>query len=338
MAKIEQAWQSKWSWTALLLPLAILFRALSATRRTLFKLGIKSSYRPNVPVIVVGNITVGGSGKTPTVLWLCELLKQAGYQPAVVSRGYGGRADAYPLLVTTETPASQSGDEPLLIATRTGCPVIVDPIRANAARKAETMGCDVIITDDGLQHYALQRDIELVVIDGERRFGNAWPLPAGPMREPLSRLNSVFGQICNGGSADKGEWPMMLKPACQWQSVFDDACVTQGFFNERRVLAIAGIGNPQRFFNLLSNLGIEAQTLALADHAEIEAEQFARWQKEYDVILMTEKDAVKCRTLTPGLCFYLPVDAVLSAEHGEALLAKLVQVKEAQPWRSSNGV
>ena len=338
MARIEHAWQSLYSWTLLLLPLGLLFRLMSSFRRLLFKLGLKKSYRPRVPVIVVGNITVGGSGKTPTVLWLCELLKCAGYQPAVVSRGYGGKATSYPLLVTPETLAAESGDEPLLIASRSGCPVIVDPIRAQAAQTAQQLGADVIITDDGLQHYALQRDIELVVIDGERRFGNGLPLPAGPMREPLTRLHTVFGKICNGGRAQDDEWSMALKPARQWHSVFDDACVTQGFFVGRQVLAIAGIGNPQRFFNMLSALGIKADTLALADHAQIKTADFIRWQQSYDVILMTEKDAVKCRRFPSGLCFYLPVDAVLAPEHGKAILAQVAQVKEAQPWRKPNGV
>lgn len=339
MAKgIEQAWQSRWSFSLLLLPLSLLFWGLSSMRRALFRVGVKSSYRPQVPVIVVGNVTVGGSGKTPTVLWLCDLLKQAGYQPGVISRGYGGQSDAYPLQVTAQTAASESGDEPLLIAIRSGCPVVVDPNRKQAAQMVEQLGCNVIISDDGLQHYGLQRDIELVVIDGMRRFGNGFLLPAGPLREPVSRADHVFAKICNGGTAREGEWAMQLNPANQWQSVFDDACVTQGFFSGKKVLAIAGIGHPQRFFDLLTQLGIEAKTQALADHAEISADQFALWQQEYDVILMTEKDAVKCRELPPSLCFYLPVDAILEQEHGCAVLTQLAQVQHQQPWRNSHGV
>ena len=196
------------------------------------------------------------------------------------------------------------------------------------------LGCDVIVTDDGLQHYALARDIELVVVDGVRRFGNGLPLPAGPMREPKSRLKTVFACICNGGKPQGNEWSMVLKPAHQWHSVFDDATVTQGFFQKKRVLALAGIGNPQRFFNTLSALGISADCVPLADHAPINAQQFAHWQKEYDIILMTEKDAVKCRHLTPGLCFYLPVEAVVAKEQAQTLLTALAHRSQ----ENSNGV
>lgn len=328
-----QVWQRKGLWSLLLLPLSLLFWGISFVRRWLYKLGLKKSHRPSIPVIVVGNITVGGSGKTPTVIWLCDLLKSAGYQPGVVSRGYGGKAPHYPMLVTANCSAHESGDEPLLIAQRAGIPVVVDPCRSDAAKLIEEQGCDVIITDDGLQHYALDRDIELVVIDGERRLGNGFLLPAGPLRETAARLNSVFATLCNGGTPRHGEWGMQLKPAAQWHGVFDESRVTQAFFQHKRVLAIAGIGHPQRFFNLLEQLGIEADCKPLADHANVTQEILSQWQQSYDIILMTEKDAVKCKAFSPSPCFYLPVEATLDAKLGGSILNKLKSLKER-----SNGI
>ncbi|MFV8767755.1 tetraacyldisaccharide 4'-kinase, partial [Yersinia enterocolitica] len=193
---IERIWSGK-SWLyLLLLPLSWLYGAITWLIRISYTLGLRSAWRAPVPVIIVGNLTAGGNGKTPVVIWLVEQLKQRGYRVGVVSRGYGGKSDVYPLLLSNSTTTSQAGDEPVLIYQRTTAPVAVSPKRSDAVQALlKSHDLDFIITDDGLQHYALQRDFELVVIDGVRRFGNGWWLPAGPMRERAGRLRSVDAVI-----------------------------------------------------------------------------------------------------------------------------------------------
>ena len=210
---IEWLWYRR-SWVNwLFAPLALLFALLTTARRGLYRAGWIRSYRAPVPVIVVGNITVGGNGKTPVVLWLVELLTKAGYHPGVVSRGYGGKAPHYPYLLHPAATAAEAGDEPVLIYQRCGCPVAVAPKRATAVQLlVEQCGVDVIICDDGLQHYALQRDIELAVMDGERRLGNGWLMPMGPLRETPSRLRQVMAVICNGGQADQTRSKCLCNP------------------------------------------------------------------------------------------------------------------------------
>ena len=210
---IDKIWSGRSKLYWLLLPFSFLYGAVSGLRRLLFRCGLKKSRRMPVPVVVVGNLTAGGNGKTPVVIWLTEQLLARGYRPGVVSRGYGGKSDHYPLLITKDTTTAQAGDEPVLIARRTGVPVAVAPDRAAAVEAIlQHAPVDVIITDDGLQHYALQRDMEIVVIDGERRFGNGWWLPAGPMRERAGRLKQVDAVIVNGGTAQPGETAMQLVP------------------------------------------------------------------------------------------------------------------------------
>lgn len=210
-----------------------------------YKLGIKRAWRAPVPVVVVGNLTAGGNGKTPVVIWLVEQLRQRGIRVGVVSRGYGGKAAAYPLLLTADTTTAEAGDEPVLIAQRTGVPVAVSPVRSDAV-KAILAQHDVqmIVTDDGLQHYRLARDVEIVVIDGERRFGNGWWLPAGPMRERAGRLKSVDATIVNGGVAQPGEIPMRLEPG---QAVNLRTGERRDVSQLSNIVAMAGIGHPPRF-------------------------------------------------------------------------------------------
>lgn len=328
---IEQAWQRKWSWTALLLPFSLLYYCIVQIRRLAYRLGVAQTKPASVPVIVVGNITAGGNGKTPVVVWLVELLKRHGYQPAVVSRGYGGTSDHYPLSVTATTSASQSGDEPKLLAGRLAVPVIVDPNRANAVEAAANLGANVVISDDGLQHYRMARAIELAVIDGERRHGNGWMLPSGPLREPPSRLNKVFATICNGGCAQPGEYLMNLQPNAGWFAVGNEGGKRESdSFSGLKALAIAGIGNPQRFFNTLKDLKIDADTLPLADHAAISQTMLDAWLKQYDVVLMTEKDAVKCADLSAINCYFLPVDASIEGDLKQQILEKLQSISGAE--------
>ncbi len=197
---IERIWSGKSWFYILLLPFSWLYGAITLLRRFAYQKGWLASWKAPVPVVVVGNLTAGGNGKTPVVIWLVEQLIQQGFKPGVVSRGYGGKSDHYPLLLTSDTSPSMAGDEPVLIHHRTGAPVAVAPNRRDAVKALLAQyELDVIITDDGLQHYALQRDYEIVVIDGQRRFGNGWWLPAGPMRERAGRLNSVDAIIVNGG-------------------------------------------------------------------------------------------------------------------------------------------
>ena len=211
---LERLWYGKSGWRWALAPLALLFALVSGGRRFAYRRGWFSTYRASLPVIVVGNISVGGNGKTPVVVWLVEQLQARGWRPGVVSRGYGGKAPHYPYRLDKQSTTAQAGDEPVLIARRCGCPVVVAPKRADAVRLLEQSGeVDIIITDDGLQHYALARDIELVVVDGARRFGNGCLLPMGPLREPMTRLKRVDAIICNGGTPAQGEYPMALVAA-----------------------------------------------------------------------------------------------------------------------------
>ena len=306
-----------------LLPLSWLYGLVSGAIRLLYRLGLKQAWRAPVPVVVVGNLTAGGNGKTPVVIWLVEQLQKRGIRPGVVSRGYGGKAAQYPLLLTAETTTAEAGDEPVLIYQRTGAPVAVSPVRSDAVQAllAEHT-VDIIITDDGLQHYALARDKEIVVIDGVRRFGNGWWLPAGPMRERASRLRSVDAVIVNGGEAKPGEIPMHLRPGM----------AVNLLTGERRavsllpaLVAMAGIGHPPRFFATLEQCGARLEKrVPLADHQALVPDQVAALTAPGQTLIMTEKDAVKCRAFAKDNWWYLPVDAELSGEQPEQLLKELI--------------
>lgn len=305
-------WQSL-GWVALLLwPLAQLFRLVAASRRIAFRSGLLKSYRAPVPVLVVGNITVGGSGKTPLVIWLVNHLRSQGWRPAIVARGYGGNAKHWPQQVRADSDPLMVGDEAVLMAQQAACPVCVAPDRPEAVRQLlRHTECDIVVSDDGLQHYALQRDIEIAVIDGERRFGNALPLPAGPLREPLKRLQSVDLVITNGIPA-AGECQMTLEEPSVYALHENALRVDAGgqslqTFAGQRVHAIAGIGHPQRFFDMLRAHQLEVVEHAFADHyrfgpADLE---FA----ERLPLLMTEKDAVKCRRFTLADAWVVRVEA-----------------------------
>ncbi|WP_375057992.1 tetraacyldisaccharide 4'-kinase [Zobellella sp. DQSA1] len=311
-----QAWYKPATWLWLLAPLSGLFALVSGLRRWLFRRGFKARYRAPVPVVVVGNLTVGGNGKTPLVIWLVEWLRARGYRPGVISRGYGGKAGRYPLLLDATTSAAEAGDEPVLIHRRTGCPVVVGPRRGEAAARLVELGVNIIISDDGLQHYALARDIELVVVDGKRRFGNGHLLPMGPLREGLWRLGQASAVINNGGPVQDGEYLMQLEPGAL-QPLAGQTPPVPG----ERVHALAGIGHPPRFFATLEQLGfILDQQLALADHKAVACEQLAALQSA--PLLVTEKDAVKW----PGghdNTWFVPVDARLPAEFEQMLLTRL---------------
>ncbi|AGP43880.1 tetraacyldisaccharide 4'-kinase [Serratia plymuthica] len=319
---IERIWSGSSLVYLLLLPLSWLYGLVSGLIRLSYRCGLRKSWRAPVPVVVVGNLTAGGNGKTPTVIWLVEQLQQRGYRVGVVSRGYGGKAASYPLVLDEHTTTQQAGDEPVLIYQRTGAPVAISPKRAEAVQALlHQQKLDVVITDDGLQHYALQRDFELVVIDGVRRFGNGWWLPAGPMRERASRLNSVNARIANGGVAQAGEIAMRLQAR---EAVNIASGARRPAAELPHVVAMAGIGHPPRFFATLEKLGVDVEKeVAFADHQEYQQAQLAALASSEQTLLMTEKDAVKCRIFAQPNWWYLPVDAVLPPDQAESLLQSI---------------
>lgn len=277
-----------------------------------------------VPVIVVGNITLGGTGKTPLTIAIVELLKAKGFKPGIVSRGYSSQIKNFPYSVTKNSSALAAGDEPLLIHLRTGAPVVIDPKRPRAAEYLlKNYNCDVIIADDGLQHYALQRDIEIVVVDGERKFGNGFLFPAGPLREPIKRLKTVDFVVMNTAKNNISELTMQLMPGVIHNLKTNIPIIDLKFFNDKNLIAIAGIGNPNRFFETLTQIGLKFQKQPMPDHYHYSKNDF----QADAYYLMTEKDAVKCQTFATERMFYLPVTAVISAEFEEALLDKIVNIK-----------
>ncbi|CNE16807.1 tetraacyldisaccharide 4'-kinase [Yersinia similis] len=319
---IERIWSGQSRLYLLLLPLSWLYGAVTWLIRASYRLGLCSAWRSPVPVIIVGNLTAGGNGKTPVVIWLVEQLQQRGYRVGVVSRGYGGKSAVYPLLLSDDTTTAQAGDEPVLIFQRTGAPVAVSPKRAEAIKELlQSHVVDFIITDDGLQHYALQRDFELVVIDGVRRFGNGWWLPAGPMREREGRLRSVDAVITNGGLAAEGEIPMQLVAR---QAVNLVTGERQSAEQLQHVVAMAGIGHPPRFFATLNLLGIKPENEhAFADHQDYALAKLSLLTSGSQILLMTEKDAVKCRAFALPNWWYLPVDAQLPSDRADELLLNI---------------
>ncbi|MEF9890579.1 tetraacyldisaccharide 4'-kinase [Citrobacter freundii] len=322
---IARIWSGESPLWRLLLPLSWLYGLVSGGIRLCYKLGIKRAWRAPVPVVVVGNLTAGGNGKTPVVIWLVEQLRQRGIRVGVVSRGYGGKAAAYPLLLTADTTTAEAGDEPVLIAQRTGVPVAVSPVRSDAVKAILAQhDVQIIVTDDGLQHYRLARDVEIVVIDGERRFGNGWWLPAGPMRERAGRLKSVDATIVNGGVAQPGEIPMQLEPGLAVNLRTGERRDVSQLSN---IVAMAGIGHPPRFFATLEACGASVQkSIALADHQSLTYSDVRAFADAGQTLVMTEKDAVKCRAFADENWWYLPVDAHLSGDRPGMLLDSLISL------------
>jgi tetraacyldisaccharide 4'-kinase len=277
--------------SVLLYPLSLVFRLAVALRRLLFRLGVLSSVRIGIPVIVVGNLTVGGTGKTPLILALANALRESGLRPGILSRGYGG-TNVSPRAVAAGDEAERVGDEPLLLAERSGCPVWIGADRVAAARAlcAAHPTCNVILCDDGLQHYRLRRDFEIAVED-ERGVGNGFLLPAGPLREPAGR--SVDAKVTNDGESGPGVFAMRLSAAGLYRVGDVSAPLALSQISGKRLHAVAGIGNPGRFFATLSRMGLVFSAHPFPDHHPFRAAdlRFA----DCDFVLMTEKDAVKCR-------------------------------------------
>jgi tetraacyldisaccharide 4'-kinase len=324
-------WHSRGAIAWLLWPASLVFAVVVWLRRIFYKLKIFGSTHPGIPVVVVGNLTAGGSGKTPLVLRIVEILKEHHWKPGIVSRGYLGGASAaggsatQPRAATIASDPAEVGDEPMLLARRSGCPVWVAPDRVQAclALRAEHPECDVIVTDDGLQHYALRRDLEICVVDG-RGFGNGFLQPAGPLREPRSRLRSVDAVVTHGAKDIQG-YKMTLEGDRLVR--FTDARDVRAAksFAGQRVHAVAGIGDPKRFFLQLAGFGLKLVPHPFPDHHRFRAEDLEFGDN--DPVVMTEKDAVKCKRIVrgnPQAHFWVfPVSASLDPAFERWLLEKL---------------
>jgi len=312
----------------LLLPLSWLFRAVVSARRSLYARGILATTTLPVPVVVVGNVVAGGTGKTPLVLWLAQQLRDSKFNPGIVARGYGG-SNASPRAVRANDDPRIAGDESLLLAGA-GFPVWIGHRRAAAAREllAAEPGVDVIISDDGLQHYALGRTVEIVVVDGGRGFGNGRMLPAGPLREPADRVAGVDAIVVNG--AAHARMPCTTRAPIYTMTLAGDRfanladksrTATAGEFKGKRIAAIAGIGNPQRFFDSLRDMGLDPVCHPFPDHYAYTPEELSLPAAE--VILMTDKDAIKCQAFADPRMWRLPVAAVVGSGLVEKILEKL---------------
>jgi tetraacyldisaccharide 4'-kinase len=329
MRWLESFWYRISFWHVFLLPIAGLFGLVAGLRRALYLWGWIKTQRLPVPVIVVGNITVGGSGKTPFVVWLTQILRSQGYYPGIVSRGYGGSLKALIEVDSNLTPA-QVGDEPILLMQRTSCPIFVCPDRGLAARAllARYRDVNVIIADDGMQHYRLPRDIEIAVVDGERGFGNGWRLPAGPLREPVSRLQSVQAVVVNGRPLARGipagAIPMRLIGDTLYRLTNPSERKRASEFAHTAVHAIAGIGSPARFFAHLRGLGLRPEEHGFPDHHMFQSNDLDF--PGHGPIIMTEKDAVKCKAFADDRYWVLPVDAELPEAFAQHILNLLSQL------------
>ena len=321
--------------SGLLYPVSLAFRTSAALRLAAYRTGLAATERLPVPVVVVGNLIAGGTGKTPLVLWLAKYLRRRGFVPGIVSRGYGG-AEVAPHRVTADADPAALGDEPVLLARRSGCEVWIGSDRVAAARSllAAEPACNVLISDDGLQHYALGRDVEVCVVDAARGLGNGWLMPAGPLREPPSRLSTVDAIVVNSSGTEK---PALLHELAAVTSDRPFHMALQGHkfqnllnrerragpeqFRGRALHAIAGIGNPQRFFHHLQDLGLSFIPHPFPDHHAFSAADLAFVGA--DAIVMTEKDAVKCQAFAAETHWVLPVDAKVDAHFGAFVVDRI---------------
>ena len=326
---LHNVWYGDGRFGWLLLPLSWVYALVLGLRKLLYDRGVLRSHRTAVPVVVVGNITAGGTGKTPTVLWLVGELRARGFRPGIVSRGYGGTHSGSSMRVESDSNAGVVGDEPVLLAQRSGCPVVVDPDRVRAAGMLIEDGVDVIVADDGLQHYRLARDYEICVIDGARGLGNARLLPAGPLRESVHRLEDVE-QVLVNGTLKPGDRQLTTaeQNAISFELVADEVARLNGSltrpidrFAGTTVHGVAAIGNPQRFFDLLRAQGIQVIEHCFPDHAVIAARDL-EFGDDFEVF-MTEKDAVKLGRNMADKFWCVPVELKMNALHAAPLLQQI---------------
>lgn len=314
--RIEQNWYRSFWYNSWLLPLWCLVALVVFIKRQRFLL--KANRVNDVPVVVVGNISVGGTGKTPLITYLVNKARELGLRPAIVSRGYGGQSTSYPLLLQEQTAVTESGDEPYLLYHRLGCPVVVDPKRSRAAALAAKQGVDIIFSDDGMQHYAMTREAEILVVDGKRRFGNGWLLPVGPLREPVKRKNTVDLVLTNGEN-------FVVNASALINAKTGRELPLAGL-EGKSVNAVCGIGNPGRFEQTLAELGAKVELHSFADHHAFSAADFTSLD-QHRMLIMTEKDWVKCQSFAQENWWFLKVDAQLgssSIQQVEQLLRKTV--------------
>jgi len=326
---LQRQWSRISIWHIFLWPISLLFGLLITIRRWCYRLRLFKATRLPVPVIVVGNLTVGGNGKTPLVIWLAQFLRTQGYTPCVISRGYGGTA-IQPQSVTSATDPTLVGDEAVLLARRLRCPVWVGADRVAVARAllSARPDCNIILSDDGLQHYRLQRDIEIAVVDGQRRFGNGLLLPAGPMREPRARLRDVDAVVINDGEALAHEYTMQLTGSDFYSLQDPTSSVQASHFFGKKIHAVAAIGHPARFFNHLRGLGLHVVEHAFPDHYPYQPQDLHF--EDAEAILMTEKDAVKCTAFNIRSAWFLPVTGELAAAFGDKILQQLKAIENGR--------
>ena len=328
---LEKAWYKKSSWLWILWPLSLITKKISEKRLKKFLSGKTKPWKPDIPVIVVGNIVAGGTGKTPFVIWLAKKLTNLGYKPGVISRGYGGKAKKYPLVLDESTKVKMSGDEPRLIFRNAKVPVYVSPNRVQAAKRmVEDTECDVIISDDGLQHYALGRDVEIVIFDGSRGVGNKLCLPAGPLREPIERIDSVdFIVSSHTTLLEQGikENVIMKFKATEWERLSDKKRVSLDSWPLGRIVhGVAGIGNPSKFFMTLKELGFEVIEHSFPDHY-----QFMEEDLTFSYLLpivMTEKDAARCRKIINKNIWVLKIEANLPEKFALQIANEMKEKKQ----------
>ena len=323
---IEEAWYENKSWIKILIPISWIYRFLFKLFR---KRDLSSSWKPDFKTIVIGNLTVGGTGKTPLVIWLANELKKEGLHPGIVSRGYKSTAKDNPILINQSSNASEVGDEPLIIFNNTNCPVVVGTNRVEAAKYLiENKKCNVLISDDGLQHFKLGRDIEIAMIDGMRKFGNNLLLPAGPLREPIKKLEQVDFVINTNtfhskeAESKENNFLMTYKPISWVNLVTQESIDINDWSKDRIVYGIAGIGNPSSFFSLLRSLDFQVIEKVFPDHHEFIDTDF--FEMNDLPVVMTEKDAIKCKFLKNPNCWYLKIEPVINEDFKTDLFKKII--------------
>ena len=333
---LERAWYQKAGWLVILWPVAKLIQILALIRKQLHSRKSRTT-RAARPVVVVGNITVGGTGKTPLIIKLGKILQDSGLKPGVISRGCLGKAPAYPFSVNQFSDVNEAGDEALLIVRALNCPMVIDPNRRRALEKiCSDFKCDVILSDDGLQHYALPRDLEIIVVDGERLFGNEMCIPAGPLREPVSRLNKVQYVVINGPMHQDTDLPalqkaasMSLEPTFLINLLSKEKKPFRGapFNIGATIHAVTGVGNPKRFFEALSKLPYKLERHDFPDHHPFTAQDFENLGiDERQPIVMTEKDAVKCKRFAKPNFWFLAITTKLPDAFQQSVLSDIKQL------------
>jgi tetraacyldisaccharide 4'-kinase len=324
--KFDSIWYGKHPLRLALAPLSWLFCAIVKVRQRAYRHGLLTRQKFPIPVIIAGNITVGVTGKTPLVIWLGQFLKKQGFKPGIVSRGYGGRAEKWPQRVYPDSEPTIVGDEALLLARHSGCPVVVAPKRIKAVQTLlENHDCDLIISDDGLQHYALHRDIEIAVLDDIRRYGNKRCLPAGPLREPMTRLKKIDFTVTKGAALNQ-EFSMQYDLKALQHVIDDNVSQPLAALRGQTVHAVAGIGHPAKFFTRLRDNGLKLRCHEFPDH-----HYYSQTEIHFNddkPVIMTEKDAVKCRHFAGPQHWYLPIEARLPNLFGERLLHKLKGIQK----------